>query len=179
MLDETNNPRGIFINMSIRGRVAYGICCLQNTLIWADASTEEWHLILDHLWEFTESENIEEWFYSTAEYLPEYVLDNVPFHKRENEYVSQSFNDYLATIYRKTNPIIYKIMDAIFMAGTIEMYGSIVDGGQQSLSHIIRLIDIMKSNNIPLPDYSIFKKFTGSWGRTFSREEVNSQNSII
>ena len=42
-----------FKKISIRGRVAFGICCLENAMDEYKVSGEGWNILLERLWSFT------------------------------------------------------------------------------------------------------------------------------
>lgn len=170
-----NSDREFFLNLPIRCRVAFGICCLENALLHFGHSLEEWWIVLKQLWRFTELEkHLDEWMYSTAEYLPESVLDKRPFHKKGNEYVTPQLEAQLTKLYETASPLIGEIIDAVFTIGTTHMYETITDGGERSLQPTLAIVQLMHSQQVPLPDHNIFQRFKGgnSWGKTFSKQDL-------
>jgi hypothetical protein len=173
-----STDRAVFINVSIRGRVAFGICCLENALTQLGYPLTEWQLVLAQLWKYTEQSMLDDWHEVTAEYVPEAVLEELPFDKKGNEYVSQELNAALGMLYRGVPRFIHELIDEIFWAGTIELYGALVNGGEQSLLHTLAMVKLMKDNTIPLPGYpayTVFLELSGGWGKPFTREYLLSK----
>lgn len=49
-----------FKQISLRGRVAYGVSCFENVLLALKYNLNDWKIVLNYLWEFTNSSNLEE-----------------------------------------------------------------------------------------------------------------------
>ncbi len=44
---------GKFGHISMRGRVAYGISCFENAIVALKYDINDWKIVLNYLWEFT------------------------------------------------------------------------------------------------------------------------------
>lgn len=63
-----------FENISIRGRMAYLLCSFKRLLIYYNGAIEDWQILLDKLWKFTNVEFVDDWMYEVAEYLPNSIM---------------------------------------------------------------------------------------------------------
>lgn len=76
-----------FYRVSVRGRVAYLILCLEESLLFYKQDITAWDWILRKMWSFTdhlEDDWVDSWLDSAVELLPSIVLTN-----KESESVSQ------------------------------------------------------------------------------------------
>jgi hypothetical protein len=163
-----------FITISIRARLAYTVCCLENALAYFKLKDTEWLFVLTHLWSYTNS-NVGRWHEQTAEITgrsiinDENSLDDLAFLSKDQFWK-------INAIYKKANKDVLRIIDLIFEIGTRDLYASIVNGSPDTLNYLQKIIDLMKQNNIPLPDYDLFKNYSISenegWGREFTRDEI-------
>lgn len=177
---------GQFEKISIRGRVAYAICCLENAMETYGAQGESWDLLLKNLWSFTSSNELDKWFYLNNRFLPgeiikadyslaqaynmrdgfpELSIDENTYKKAQVEFAAQS------------NDVINEICDKIFDLGAYELWSGLVECSWGTLYELQLLIDYMKANDIPLPDVEPFKQHEYApkdvndddygWGYTF------------
>lgn len=73
----------MFEDISIWGRIAFGICCLENYILEHEYPKVKWKVVFEQLWSFPEIEYYDEWCYKLVEYLPECIMEF-------NEYNSDS-----------------------------------------------------------------------------------------
>lgn len=167
-----------FEKISIRGCVAYGICCLENALEHYNIKGEGWNFLLKKLWWYTElsaasdpSINnclpLERWAYLTTMISP-YILkeennydvfsqkekwwheDNIP---TEEEY------NLLKNTYKDSNGIIDLLCKHLHQVGVCELWGGILKTSPYTLMHLQKLIDVMHEQQIPLPSIEPFKQY--------------------
>jgi len=81
--------RNDFTLISIRGRVAFSICCFENTLKYFNYDTSNWRTVLERLWTYTNIEFFDDWHYPIAEILPECILEFNTFKDENYEYLSE------------------------------------------------------------------------------------------
>ncbi|MES2776855.1 MAG: hypothetical protein V4722_21945 [Bacteroidota bacterium] len=164
-----------FRNVSIRGRMAFGIICFENALKHFDYDVEDWQMILRELWSFTEIEYIDEWLYSFAEYKASSILEDLSFSEKGFEKLTRSEYGILKKLYFNSDNLIQELTDLLFWLGTVEMYGQIVDNSPKTLEELQKIMNVMATNGIQLPQGSLFLKFSfteDGWGKGFTREEV-------
>jgi|GEM_PF-449837 len=166
----TNPDQSAFRNVSVRGRVAFGICCLENALTALGIPLSDWQLVLSQLWKYTEQARLDDWHEVTAEYLPVAVLEYIPFEKKGCEYLTPELAAALQSLYTKVPAFMHELLADIFETGIIELYGGLVNGGEQSLKYTLRIINLMRNKKLPLPPYEAFQRVGSGWGHPFTRQ---------
>lgn len=167
-----------FEKISIRGCVAYGICCFENALEHYNAKGEGWNYLLKKLWWYTElsaacdprinnSLPLERWAGLIGEISPDRIKkyptyaefsapkrwwfeDNVP---SEQEY------NMLNEAYRHTNSVIDDIYTFLLQVGITDLWCGIGKISLDTLISLQNIIDIMYQNEIPLPSIEPFKQY--------------------
>ena len=179
-----NDDRTCFEGISVRGRVAYAICCLEHALLRSGHRTEEWKWILDLLWNYTSTNDFAQWHYDVAECIPRVISSHEDFCSKDFEFLnSERFSD-LRGLYDKCDPFLRQMVDCIFDIGTVELYGGLANRGAHTLIELEKLLDIMNSHGFKLPEISIFEHLVfqvdGGWGAKFDSKifrERPSDNS--
>ena len=168
-----------FKNISIRGRMAFGIICFEHALKHLNYDFEDWDIILKELWSFTELEFIDEWLYAFAGYTASSILENLSFAEKGFEKVAESEYVILKKLYNKADDLICDLTDILFWLGTTDLYGELVNNSLKTLEELEKIIGLMKVNNISMPLETLFRKFSysekGGWGNSFTRDAVFEQ----
>lgn len=170
-----------FEKISIRGRVAYAICCLENAMETYGVQGESWNLLLKNLWSFTTlpSETaplegggveliLERWVYINDRFLPSSVIetdyslvqaynmrDGFPNMLPDEETYNRARYEFIA----QSNDVINEICRKIYNIGSCEIWGGLDKRSLSTLHGLQKLIDYMKANDIPLPDVEPFKQY--------------------
>lgn len=169
-----------FKKISIRGRVAFGICCLENAMEKYKVSGEGWNILLERLWSFTSLPAI---FVPVDSGGVEFVLerwaeitDFMPFSKYFQEAYSYADlckyltlynrkiideNEYnlLREAYGNTNDRITSICSFVVDIGMCELWSTPDGRSAITLERLHKLIDFMHKNNISLPDMEPFRQY--------------------
>jgi hypothetical protein len=165
----------VFKNLSIRARVAYGICCLEEAIKYYCLLESDWDFMMNLLWTYT-NKNIGKWHEIMAECSPDSVLEELSYQDKGIINISIKEYEELRFLYSKSNKVCDSIINLIFEIGTRDLYSSIVNGSPDTIEYLQEIIILMQQNNIPLPDIEIFKKFpiteNHGWGREFTRNAV-------
>lgn len=166
-----------FKNISLNGRVAYGICCFENTLMFLKCDVSNWKTVLGYLWEFTSTQNLEVWNDQVAEIIPENLLEFKNYKEHDFEYLDESQFEYLYGLYQNIDERIGYLIRQIFYLGSSHSYSVIVDYGQRSLDELDRLVTFMVNNSFPLPDIGPFEKYSidenKGWGNKFDGKTLS------
>lgn len=64
-----------FRHISMRGRVAYGISCFENAIIALKYDINDWKIVLNYLWEFTNIQYLDDWNDIVVELIPENLTE--------------------------------------------------------------------------------------------------------
>jgi hypothetical protein len=170
-----------FEKISMRARVAYGICCLENAIKYYNLSHLSWTFILNVLWSYT-NKNVGRWHELMSECSPDSILEELSFKEKGITHISENDYEALRLLYSNVNTVCQNIINSLFNIGTRNLYSSIVNNSPETLIYLQEIIDIMDQNNIPLPDIKPFMKFPiteeEGWGREFTREEILNENNI-
>lgn len=160
----------IFREVSVKGRVAYGIVCLEKSLCFYKCPIDKWKWLLEKLWEFTNVEFLDTWFYEVAEYLPDVILD-CEYDSSEYEYLSEKQFYELQDTYKTSNSVLNQIIEIIFEIVSVDLYAKLIDHSPNTLNSLNKLKNILLENNIELPDASQFIPFSfkanNGWGESF------------
>jgi hypothetical protein len=163
-----------FKEVSIRGRAAYAILCLEKVITHFGLDKYDWSFILHQLWSITKSK-LGSWHYPLAECTGRSIINDEEY-LDDLEFLTKERFWELNTLYKKSNSIILRIIDLIFEISTRDLYSSIVNASPDTLIYLREIIDLMEQNNISLPDVNLFKKFpfteNEGWGREFTREDI-------
>lgn len=166
-----------FENISIRGCVAYGICCLENALEHYKIHGEGWNFLLKKLWWYTElsAESnpainnclpLERWWALISELLPR-RHEHIGWDMRELRaqlYCDEDLPDpkdldLLLESYKQTNKNINMLVEDVFDIGTNDLWAGIGKTSPDTLRPLQELIDLMYDQQIQLPPIEPFKQY--------------------
>ncbi|HEY9009344.1 MAG TPA: hypothetical protein VIM75_24575 [Ohtaekwangia sp.] len=169
-----------FTNISIRGRVAFAILCLEKAIIHFGFDIYDWSFVLNLLWSITNTK-LGSWHYPLAECTGRSII-NDEGHLDDLEFLTKEKFWELNKLYKNANHAILRMIDLIFEISTRDLYASIVNASPDTLKYLQEIIDMMNQNEIPLPDAKLFQKFpiteNEGWGREFSRDEIYNGDNI-
>lgn len=155
-------------NISIRGRIAYLVMSFENLLLYFECDKDEWKLVLEKLWAYTQVEYLDDWMYEIAEYLPSSIMEDTI---EDAEYITENEFNTLYKLYSKTNQEIQSFLEIIYECGTHEIYSRLCDNSPMTLKFVEEATDILKTKKINLVDVSELEKYTyqecGGWGTCF------------
>lgn len=170
----------LFENISIWGRIAYGICCLENYIVSLNYPKDGWRIVFNKLWTFDKTEYYDEWFYEITEYLPECILEFENYDSTSKWGYMDEITFYkLYELYSKTREInaINDIMKLIHEICSTELYTTAIPPANSSLSLIKDLLIKVQGLNILIPDVKLFLEFSinqnNCWGIPMSRESIS------
>lgn len=164
-------------NISLRGRVAFGIRCFENVLLELHYNVEEWKIVLEYLWEFTSIEYLDDWSGIIAEIIPDNLLEFRTYEEHDFEYLDEKTFKYLYNLYQNNDEKIDVLITSIYNIGTSHAYSVIEGYGQESLYELEILINYMTRNGISLPNIKDFEQFlileNKGWGKRFDGKNVS------
>lgn len=177
--------RNAFINTSVKGRMAFVICCAENAITFYQLSKDDWDFVLDVLWRFMslpKEKDFALWHENEGECVPWVVEGDVPYEESDIRYLNKEQYYVLNRTYNNAPPVLTEILDQAFQIATCELYGSIRNNSPQTLKYVEQVINFMSQNNIPLPDAKLFTQFgieeNNGWGRAFTRTEVEPEAGL-
>ncbi|MFF2484331.1 hypothetical protein [Paenibacillus sp. NPDC058071] len=165
--------------ISLRGRVAYGVSCFENALLALKYNLNDWKIVLNYLWGFTNS-NLEESHTIANELIPEHLLEFKTYEKHEFERLSKEEFLYLYNLYQDMDESINSLLYGIHELGASHAYSVVSGYGESSLKSLERLINLMIDNNYPLPNVEQFLIFSidenKGWGNEFDGTKLSKLN---
>lgn len=168
-----------FNTISIRGRVAYAVCCLELAIKKFESKSSIWDFLVGKLWTFTDTKDIAAWQEMLAECIPGVILGGNDYD--DFELITKAEVKKLKSLYNNAHLDLCKIVEAIFDVGSIEIIDEEIDGfSVQTLNSLGTVIGICEKHKIDLPNRDIFKKYNfnefGGWGKRFSRNDISLVN---
>ena len=164
------------MNISIRGRMAYCISCFENVLLQYGYDKEKWEFVLEQLWSFMNVEYVGDWFYQTAEILPECILED-EYNEDSYEFIDKRQFNELYKLYADTCKVIKQIIRLIFELGSRELYGRIQGCSESTIVVVEKVVKLCEKENIQLPDMADYKKYSfyvnGGWGGDFDGRKLS------
>ena len=166
-----------FKELSIRGRVAYCIKCLV-TYIKAKYPNGKLEPIIEkacHIIDKTDC--IDESAHRYMEIIPEYLFEFDNFVRLDFEYMDEE--EYKLFISLIPNPKVDEdlnnLMHYIYDVAIEYCYVALDKGAPETLSYIMKTVDILKKNKLEIPSIEQFKKFKfeefDGWGDYIEKEE--------
>ena len=137
--------KSLFEQISIRGRMAYGITCLENLCETWNIKNEKMNLLIECLWTFTLSVHLVKWDEEIHSLLP----DNDEIETYANEFKYDNLNSVQQKVLSNT------IWDVIEI-GQGNLYGAF--NSKFSLLPLMVVIETLEKQNIELPEITQFEK---------------------
>jgi hypothetical protein len=157
--------------VSVRGRVAFSICCLETAILHFVAESESWRFLLDELWKYTTESRLDRWQEIIAEYTPSVILDQEHFSDGDFEFIDEQLFNRLHRLYSQHESVLSELVDLVFDVGTIELFGSIDGFGQESLNQACRVMEKVQAIGLRLPELDRFATYSRlerrGWGNPF------------
>lgn len=166
----------IFLTLSIRARVAYGILCLEQTLQKLGYDYDHWQFLLDTFWSYTYS-NLGEWHMIVAEITPLSIMGDGEYNTFDFECITLEKYSLLKKMYSKISEEYFVIFELIFEIGTKDLYASIINGSKETYGFLSAIVKVLEENKIDVPDIPKFLIKQGieenyGWGNPFYRKDV-------
>ena len=159
-----------FENISVTGRIAYGIMCAEEYLVYKYPD-KDWVVVFKDFWEITNLELWDEWIDKTVEIIPEYLFEFNSYKSSCFEYLTESKYNKLKRVYNNTNDDVFIILIMVYELANSHVYSSINGNGRESIYHLEKIINFLKNECITLPDIKkvqmrLFSEKNG-WGNPF------------
>jgi hypothetical protein len=163
----------ILKQLSIRSRMALGITCLER-LLKGFAIAHPLCKVIDHLWEFTSSNQLDDWLDIAYEMAPDCILDPHPTAIENFSFLSTDFVKELKTTYNSLPDDIIKAIEAVISIGMNNIYSGVENYRPRTLQPLREVLKITQSNEVSIPDIDIFLRSPFSeqdgWGEARSKQ---------
>jgi hypothetical protein len=180
-----------FFFITIRARVAYAICCIENAVLKYDLQILNWDEVFEFLWRYPTSNEIKDlalWHENESEFIPLCVLGDLTYSEKMFEYLTEEQYNRFQNIYKKSNDTVCELINKTATIATQNLYSGVCDGSPSTLRYIDELIEQMKNNNILLPNIDFFNQFSYPenpksdwivWGDKIPQEILSQESKWI
>ncbi|WP_047547413.1 hypothetical protein [Psychroserpens sp. Hel_I_66] len=164
----------ILKKISIRGRLAYGMKCLEQYVKENEINDELIDKVFDILWEFTTSDELDVWDEKISDFNPKHIL-NIKPEKIESEYPTITINEYyeLKKFYENSDTDFISMIEKVIEIGTGNLYGGTDEYSSWTLEPTLEVIKMSELKLEHIPDITKFKSFEYSedkgWGKKINR----------
>jgi len=160
-----------FRQVSMRGRVAYAIMCLEEAILQVAAEPGDWIWLLERLWKYTSADSLDLWQEETAEITPSVVLRCETYTEGDFDRLTEDDFWSLRRVYSSTDPLLARLTDLVFDIGTLELFGAIEDGAPESLRSLDAVLMLMKAHSLRAPSARLVSESSfdscHGWGSPF------------
>lgn len=165
----------VFNNISMNGRMAYLIMCVENYLI-SRYPDKDWSVLAQKMWWAT-STYWDDWDYEFMEIIPEYLFS-------KNDYISCGFDalseedyDYYTNLFRNMPDDFNRLLLNLHKLQEVYCYSSIPSYGKEAVEIVFDSVSILEKSNIVIPDsklisFSSFSEKDG-WGDFFDGTKLS------
>ena len=164
-----------FENISMIGRMAYGILCVESYL-QSRFPDDDWTTLSELMWEATSS-YWDEWDNKFIEVIPEYLFEKVSFVESafdcltETEY--NSFTELLKDKPSAVNDLLMKLHEL----QEVYCYTNIPGRGDEAIQIVLDICGILTQEGVELPSVSFveFSSFSekNGWGEQFDGRKLS------
>lgn len=173
-----NNIERHFEKISINGRIAFAIKCLEEYLIENKIRNVWTNRLINTLWEFTTTKNLSEWDKKISDLTPECILDTHPKNIAENyKSLTESEFQSLKEFYLKVDDKLIYLINLVIDIGTTDLYGATGKHSENRLKSTMEVYKFAQKEINAMPDLNKFNitKFSenGGWGNRIDKELFN------
>lgn len=159
-----------FENISIVGRIAYGIMCAEEYLMHKYPN-KDWKIIFKDFWKITNLELWDDWMEEIIEIIPEYLFEFNDYKSSDFEYLTEYKYNELKKVYDNTNDDVNIILKMVYELANSHAYSSINKNGEESLCQLEKITTFLENEGIALPETKdvqthLFSEKKG-WGNPF------------
>ncbi|PTD16294.1 hypothetical protein [Flavobacterium columnare] len=171
------NVEELFKKISIRGRFAFGIMCIEEYLL-ENSIKDFWiEKLLIHLWEFTESDNLDVWDEKISDLNPYNILE-VDYEEYPNDFPTINASEYkeLKKIYENLDSDLVILISQTIEIGVSNLYGGTGEYSNHSLIPTLEVYKIAEKTISKKPDVNNFIQFkyseSNGWGNKFTKQKI-------
>lgn len=167
--------KNTFSNISMNGRMAYAILCVEQYLC-SKFPDDDWSILSREMWKVT-SLYWDEWNERFIEIIPQYLFEFDTYENSDFEKISKE--DYFAFVELfknkpdTINQLLLKLQDLY----DVYIYSDIPGEGEEASQIVLDICNILDQNNVSLPNvesvsFSSFSEKNG-WGNSFNGESLS------
>lgn len=161
--------------ISLRGRIAYAIMCIE-AYLKSEYPKKNWMILSQKMWEATNSP-LEEWFFSFGEFIPEFVFEFPDYESSDFEYISKVDYYALIELYNGVNSDVNELLMLLDTIVQLYLYTAIPGIEKDSIDVLKKIEKYLISRKVMLPNLQkiSFSKFNESngWGNYFDGTKLS------
>jgi len=153
----------ILKNVSVVGRVAYAVMCIENYLI-SEYPGKDWTILSEEMWKLT-SMYFDDWGYRFIELLPQALFEKPDFASSYFEDISETDYDKFRKLYQNCHDDVNQLLLALY-----QMEEAFTDESN-AMPYLEKITDALERKHISLPNaekvsFSRISEHHG-WGNHF------------
>ena len=158
-----------FNNISMNGRMAYAILCVEKYLK-EKFPENNWFELSKLMWNVT-SIYWDEWDNKFIEVIPKYLFEFDTYEESDFEEISEDeYNSFVALL--KDKPaVVNDLLMKLHQIQEVYCYSSIPSNGEEASQIVLDICAILEQDNVSLPDINVvnFSSFSerDGWGNKF------------
>ena len=154
-----------FNNISLRGRIAYGIMCAENYVLQLHPE-RDWRPVFEVLWGIADEMYWDDWASDVIEILPEYISDSIQFDPDDFEKLDEEGYKHYCMLYRDMPASWAAIMREIVDMEEMYAFTTIPGTGSESIDSLKRIDALMEGEGVSTPNpkavaFSLFSQNNG------------------
>ena len=164
-----------FENISMKGRMAYIILCVETYLL-AKFPEEDWSTLSQWMWSVTSS-YWDNWGYKFIEIIPEYLFEFPSYEESDFEQLTNEEYDFFTKLLKNKPAELNQLLLKAHDLEEVYCYTRIPKHGQEAIDIVLEVCSILEKNKIPLPDIQLvqFSSFSekDGWGERFDGTKLS------
>ena len=161
--------------ISMNGRMAYAILCIEKYLI-ENFPEDNWDALSELMWAST-SEYWDEWDNKFIEIIPENLFEFDTYAESNFEVLTEDeYNSFVSLLKDKPDTVNSLLMK-LHQIQNVYRYSSIPGNGKEASQLVLDICHILEQNDISLPDLDVvsFSSFTekDGWGESFDGTKLS------
>lgn len=158
-----------FNTISMNGRMAYAIICIEKYLL-DKFPNDDWSELSKVMWNVT-SMYWDEWDNKFIEIIPEFLFEFNSYAESDFEEISENEYDCFVSLFKGKPSTINTLLFKLHQIQEVYCYSSIPENGKEASQLVIDICAILENDNVSLPDLNTvkFSSFTekDGWGNKF------------
>lgn len=110
-----------FKNISLIGRIAYGIMCAEEYFI-AKYPQKDWSIVFEKYWEVTKLDFWDNWIDEVMEYIPKYLFEFKDYKSSNFEYLTEEKYYKLVKLYQNVDNDVNIILKMVYHLANSHAY---------------------------------------------------------
>ena len=168
--NQSTEKQTSFENVSLTGRIAYGIMCAEEYLL-QEYPYKDWAIIFENFWKITDLELWDEWMDETIEIIPQYLFEFDNYKSSDFDFLTEDKYNALKNLYGNINEDVNMLLKMVYDLANSHAYSSIKGKGEESLRQLKEITTFLEEKGISLPDIEkvqthLFSEKNG-WGNPF------------